>query len=58
VHAFQHREAGHQPRRKRRLAQPVAVDGAEAFFEKTPIDRTRQFYQRYGSCRRSGRAAP
>jgi hypothetical protein len=36
----------HQPGGERRLAGSVAVDLAEALFEKAPVDRARQLRQR------------
>jgi hypothetical protein len=39
-------EPRHQPRRQWRLASAILVNGAEFLFQKSPVDRPRQFYQR------------
>jgi len=46
VHVLQNCEAGHQPRRQRRLARPVVIDGAEALLQKAPVDRAGELRQR------------
>src|ERR1700680_3273965 len=39
-------EPRHQPRRQRRLAWAIAVNGTEFLFQKSPVDRPRQLHQR------------
>ena len=58
VHVLEDREASHQPRRQRRMARRIGIDGAELLFEKAPVDRRRQASLADASYRRSGRAAP
>jgi len=45
---FEYRQPGHQPGRQRRHARAVAIDLAEAMFQKRPIDGVRQPHQFMG----------
>jgi hypothetical protein len=43
---LENRKPGHQPRRQRRLAGTIRVDGAEIRLQKSPVDGPRQLRQR------------
>ena len=46
IGVLEDREPRHQPRRQRRPAGPVLIDGAECRFQEAPVDRPRQPHQR------------
>ena len=46
VHMLEDGETGHEPCGQRRTTGNVGVDGAEALFQKTPVDRADEHDQR------------